>query len=237
MTETWDRASPPPLALDLIAKVEAFRAAAYQDGTGVWTVGFGSTVMPGGRRVVRGDMLEQADARLLLGRQAQAWCAAIARHVSSSLSTNEAAALISWVHNLGEGNLCGSTLAAMLDAGRHDLAQRQFGSWVMAGGQKSLGLMRRRELERRIFAGGTLAEYDGVWRLGEAAFEPAYAQAFADAAAWRGRTAPATVIAESRPGPTPTPVLGQAGPTRATSAATDGTADALNDAELARMRG
>lgn len=212
MAELWNRISPPPLALTLIAKLEAFSTRAYADSIGRMTIGYGSTVMPNGKAVQARDVITAVEGQALLGRQAQIWCTAIAQHVPGPLTVGEASALVSFVHNLGAGVLGGSTLVAMLDAGRHDLAERQFGAWVMAGGRKSLGLMRRRELERRIFGGAGPSEYDAVWRMGKAAFESAYALAFADAAAWRSKAA------------------------RPPAAAPMG-ADALNGAELARVTG
>lgn len=224
MTDVWDRSTVPSMAVDLVARLEAFSAAAYQDSVGVWTVGYGSTFMPSGRRVGRGDVLGRSDAGALLGHQLQTWCTEICRDVPGPLAVVEAASLVSFVHNLGGGALRGATLTAMLNAGHPDLAQWQFGGWVMAGGKKSLGLMRRRELERRIFAGGTLAEYGAIWQMQQPAFEPSYARAFVDAAAWRKGSPAGTV----RPGPATLPVRMPSQPVS--------DSDALNGAELARVR-
>ncbi len=184
MTAVWDRASVPQLAVDLIAQVERFAGTAYDDGSGNWTIGYGSLHMPNGASVRRGMTISLPDAKLLLGQQMRTWVAAICANVHGTMTANQAAALISFVHNLGAGVLHGCTMIAMINAGQCQLASRQFGGWVMASGQKSLGLMRRRELERRIFVGGDLSCYASVWALTKADLLPIYQQAFADAAAW-----------------------------------------------------
>ena len=51
-----------PSGVDLICNFEGLRLKAYDDGVGVWTIGFGTTKYPNGIRVKKGDTctLEQA---------------------------------------------------------------------------------------------------------------------------------------------------------------------------------
>ncbi len=96
-----------------------------------------------------------------------------------------AAALVDFTHNLGRHALAGSTIRAMILAGRCDLAADQLGGWVKAGGRVDLGLMRRREMERRVWRGATVAAaHAAAWAMSEAALMPAYRKALADDANW-----------------------------------------------------
>ena len=49
--------------LKLIQSFEGYRSNAYDDGVGVWTIGYGTTKYPNGERVKKGDVctLEQAN--------------------------------------------------------------------------------------------------------------------------------------------------------------------------------
>ena len=180
----WDRAKVPALAHALLDKIEQVKLQAYRDSAGYWTIGCGSRTMPSGRPVQPGDRISQADADALRDRQARAWVAVVVGAVHVPLPVEWAAVLISFTHNCGPGALPGSTLAGMLNAGQATLAAGQLGGWVLAGGAISLGLMRRRELERRIALGADLSAFDAVWRLTEADLMPGYRRAFADAAAF-----------------------------------------------------
>src|SRR5690606_41643907 len=53
-----------PSGIDLIRNFESLRLNAYDDGVGVWTIGYGTTKYPGGVRVKKGDVctLDQAKA-------------------------------------------------------------------------------------------------------------------------------------------------------------------------------
>ena len=223
MIPVWDRKSVPPLATALVAKVEAFRAHAYDDGSGNLTIGYGSLTMPGGARVRASDTLSLAAATALLATQLATWAAAVAAHVPAVLTTNGTAALISFVHNLGAGVLSTSTLVAMLRAGDHR-AFAQLPGWALNKGQIDLGLLRRRELEWRIALGADLTAYASVWQLNQAQLMPAYRQAFADAAAFH---------AGSKVTPGPNGTLTFAHP----AAADDAETDALNAAQVAAHSG
>ena len=199
----WDRHSVPPAATALVARVEGDRLRAYQDSRGKWTIGYGSTVIsPGGRAVRPGDVLTQAQAEALLAVQLSTWAAELVG-VVPSVTVIQATALISFVHNLGIGNLRGSTLLKMLEAGKVALAGGQFNGWAEADGQVEIGLLRRREYERRIFMGETTemaSAYNAVWALGEAQLMPLYAKAFADARAWNAGPVAKPTPAPAQPG-------------------------------------
>jgi lysozyme len=218
---TWDRKTVPGVALSLVSRLEGCRLAAYKDSTGVATIGVGSTYMLNGRRVQMGDRITQAQANELLTDQCEQWVRDIVADVSWPLNEMQASVLISFTHNLGGGAMQGSTLAKMLNAGRVDLAGDQLNGWAVAGGKPQLGLLRRREYERRLFHGEATegqADYNAVWALGEAALMPLYQRAFAEAKAW-GWNPQAAPIATPIVHPAPVPVASGA----------QSAADALDD--------
>ncbi len=183
----WDRRTVPPVAVALLERVEGTRLRAYRDGGGVWTIGTGSTFMPSGRRVQAGDAITEPQAAALLAIQCERWVTVVADAITVPLEQAQAAVLISFTHNLGPNALAGSMVAKMANAGRLDLAGNQLNGWVVSAGQRVLGLERRREYERRLFAAEVaegLAAYGAVWAIGEAVLLPLYQRAFAEARAW-----------------------------------------------------
>ena len=63
-------------------------------------------------------------------------------------------ALVSWVYNLGSGNLQSSTLLRVLNEGKYDEVPAQIRRWNKSNGQVLEGLVRRREAEAVMFMGG-----------------------------------------------------------------------------------
>ena len=52
----------PPQAVTIVKTFEGFSAHAYDDGTGVWTIGYGTTAYPDGGRVASGQTATEAQA-------------------------------------------------------------------------------------------------------------------------------------------------------------------------------
>jgi lysozyme len=132
-------------AIDLIKQFEGFRAQAYQDMGGVWTIGYGET------QAVTPDETctqEQADTWLL------ARVTALAEMIQErwpALNPNQICALISFAYNLGYNTLSNSTLARDLTNGNYDLAAAEFLLWDHVGKREIDGLYRRRTAERALF--------------------------------------------------------------------------------------
>lgn len=141
------------LALDLIREWEGCRLEAYPDpGTGgdPWTVGWGATgpgIGPGTRWTQ-----EQADEALAehVGQVADA----VAGMVRVPLAPPQAAALISWVYNVGAGAARRSTLVRRLNAGDYDAVPAQLARWNRAGGRVMRGLTNRRAAEAEMWSRG-----------------------------------------------------------------------------------
>ena len=138
--------------LDLIKSFEGLRLKAYKDAVGVWTIGYGhiKTATPG--MVISGP-----EAEALLRGDLEEAQGAVERLVKQSLTDNEYAALVSFVFNLGSGNLSRSTLLKKLNAGDRKGAADQFLVWNKAGGKVLAGLTRRRQAERSLFLNGGVA--------------------------------------------------------------------------------
>jgi lysozyme len=139
--------------LDLIAQREQLRLVAYQDGGGVWTIGYGHT---GG--VKKGDTWSVEKARAQLALDASAAELVVERScVGHSLpDQQEFDALVSLCFNIGGHAFETSTLVQLWRAGasRRDIA-KQFARWCKDNGQYVEGLAMRRASEVYQFAGGT----------------------------------------------------------------------------------
>lgn len=137
--------------ISLIKGFEGKRLNAYDDGVGVWTIGFGTIKYPNGVRVKKGDTCTEAQAESYLKNDLVKFENAINRLVKVPLNQNQFDALSSFTYNLGETNLSSSTLLKKLNAKDYAGTADQFLRWNKAGGKVMNGLTRRREAERNLF--------------------------------------------------------------------------------------
>jgi lysozyme len=73
--------------------------------------------------------------------------------VRTPLLVYEAAALISWTYNLGDGALRTSTMLRKLNAGEKTAVPDEMRRWINQNGKPLVGLLRRRWAEAAIFVG------------------------------------------------------------------------------------
>lgn len=169
--ETWE-ASFPPMPVDppmpveptdinqagllLVEEFEGYaeelgdgtdRVMAYADSGGVLTIGFGHT----GPDVTEGLIITRAEAEQLLRGDLDEAEAAVSDLATVPLNENQFSALVSFVFNLGAGDLEESTLLELLNQGRYAEAADQFLDFNTANGVVLEGLTRRREEERELF--------------------------------------------------------------------------------------
>ena len=71
--------------------------------------------------------------------------------VTVGLNQNQFDAMVSWVYNLGGGNLKASTLLKVLNSGDYAGVPEQMLRWNKAGGKVLEGLTRRRQAEADLF--------------------------------------------------------------------------------------
>lgn len=131
--------------LHLTEQFEGCCLVAYQDRGGVWTIGYGHT-----RGVYPGMTCTQGQADAWLQQDIQVAVAIVKHFVRVKLTQHEFDALVDFEFNTG--HLPGSTLLALLNKGKYDVAAQQFENWKFCKGQVVAGLLRRRVAEHTLFA-------------------------------------------------------------------------------------
>ena len=136
-----------PQGLALIERFEKCVLTAYQDGGGVWTIGWGHT----GPEVRAGLVWTQAQADSQLFQDT-----AVAQHgvqigLRIAVMQCEFDALCCLTYNIGVRAFLGSTLLRKLNAQDRAGAAQQFLVWDEVAGKPSAGLLARREAERDLF--------------------------------------------------------------------------------------
>lgn len=139
------------LGIDLICDFEGKRLVAYDDGVGIWTIGFGTTVYPNGIRVKKGDTCTEAQAKAYMSHNLKKFEQAVNSSVTIPLNQNQFDALVSLAYNIGTNAFKNSTLVKKLNAGDIRGAADQFDVWVNAGGKRMQGLVNRRAKEKEVF--------------------------------------------------------------------------------------
>ena len=137
--------------VDLICGFEGKRLTAYDDGVGVWTSGFGTTVYPNGIKVMKGDTCTEAQAKTYMAHDLKKFEATVNKAVTVQLNQNQFDALVSLAYNIGIGAFNKSTLVKKLNANNFRGAADQFDVWVNAGGKRMQGLVNRRAKEKALF--------------------------------------------------------------------------------------
>jgi lysozyme len=150
--DTRGRAVPEE-CVELVAKWEGFREDAYLCPAGVWTIGYGTTRWPDGRRVKSGEKITRKVADGMMRLHLRDFASEVDRLVDVPLTTHERAALISFTYNVGSSAFASSTLRKLLNEGDRAGAAEQFRRWNKAGGQVSQGLINRRAEEAAMFRG------------------------------------------------------------------------------------
>lgn len=140
-----------PSGINLICNFEGKRLTAYDDGVGVWTIGFGTTVYPNGIKVKKGDTCTEAQAKAYMAHDLKKFESAVNNAVKVPLNQNQFDALVSLAYNIGAGAFSGSTLVKKLNANDFRGASDQFDVWVNAGGKRMQGLVNRRAKEKTLF--------------------------------------------------------------------------------------
>lgn len=140
---------PSAECIALVKQFEGCKLTAYQDGAGVWTIGYGHT-----ENVKEGDSITQGQAEIFLECDLIVVTDAVSRLVKITLLQCEFDALCDFVFNEGSEHLATSTLLRKLNLGDLEGAENEFVLWDFVGSQVEKGLRERRIAERNMFAGG-----------------------------------------------------------------------------------
>lgn len=146
-------------ALDLIKEFEGFRAKAYADPVGVWTIGYGTTARAGlGIDPKPGMTITEAEADRLLRAGVDKFAAQVMEKLTRAPTDNQFGAMVSLAYNIGPGEFAKSSVLRMFNRGDTAAAADAFLLWDKADGKVMPGLVRRRKAERALFlAGAALA--------------------------------------------------------------------------------
>lgn len=133
------------LAIPFVAAFEGYSGHAYRDSVGVLTICYGQTAADGANF---NKVYTEAECRQMLGKDLVRYNAMVDACVKVPLPAHRRAALISFVYNLGQGQLCGGPVARYLNAGNVVAGCNAMLAYNHAGGRVLAGLTRRRQLER-----------------------------------------------------------------------------------------
>ena len=142
-----------PAGIAIIKRWEGLRLRAYLCSGKRWTIGWGATVYPNGRRVRPGDTCTTQQAEEYLAHYVAALEKRVFGMIRVPVTQNQFDALVSFAYNVGDGEkgLLKSTLLRLLNAGDYAGAAGQFRRWNIADGKEDKGLNNRRASERDLF--------------------------------------------------------------------------------------
>lgn len=132
--------------LSIIKEFEGFRANAYRDPVGVWTIGYGTI-----KGVRPGDVVTRAEAERRLRQGLVEYERAVERATGGNATQPQFDALTSFAYNVGVKGMAGSTVIRRHNVGDHQAAARAFALWNKAGGKTWPGLTRRRAAEAALY--------------------------------------------------------------------------------------
>jgi len=142
-----------PRGRNLVRDFEQLLYTAYDDGTGVWTLGYGHT-----HGVKQGDTCTRAQAEAWLAEDLHEAEIGVDNLVKASMSEGMRDALVSFVYNLGAGALAKSELLQHVNSKHNFSAAKAFLQWSMAGGRPMRGLLRRRLTEAALYCADSWTE-------------------------------------------------------------------------------
>jgi lysozyme len=139
--------------LNLIKRFEGFSAIPYLCPAKVWTIGYGNTYYPDGRRVTGNDKpITEVEASKLLQDTLGTYERGVDSFTRDDINQNQFDALVSFAYNLGVANLKSSTLLKKVNTNPNDPTIRnEFMKWVKAGGKTLSGLVTRRDAEADLY--------------------------------------------------------------------------------------
>ena len=149
--------------IKILHEFESCRLKAYKCPAGVWTIGWGNTFYEDGKPVKEGDTITQQRADHLFEAILAGFESIALKAITSKVNTNQFAAFVSALYNIGGGgktksglirltNGNPSTLLRKINANPNDPTIRdEFMKWVSKGSAFERGLTRRRAAEANLY--------------------------------------------------------------------------------------
>lgn len=131
---------------DLIKEFEGYRDTAYKCSSGVWTIGYGSTLYEDGSKVKEGDTITKDRAERLL----EYHCKHRIKLPKGNWTEQQEQALYSLIYNIGQGAFDKSKLKKALEKGDWHTAYNNW-DWYKSDGKVLAGLVKRRNKEKELF--------------------------------------------------------------------------------------
>lgn len=144
-------ASVLAVAAPLVAYVEGYIPTTYADPVGIPTICYGHT----GKDVTPGRKATREECEALLRVDLGGSVDGVMRCIGVPMQPYQMAALVSFTFNVGESQLCRSTLARKANLGDWVGACAELSRWTYAKGIQLPGLVKRRSLERQLCEGKT----------------------------------------------------------------------------------
>src|SRR5271166_6985914 len=116
---------PTVALIDFVAAWESCSLTAYQDPVGLWTIGYGHLIPPGGSR----EPITQEEANQLLANDLVASMRGISMWVSADWNQQQADALCSLAFNCGVQAIGNSHLISLFNSGDNEGAAQEFPRW------------------------------------------------------------------------------------------------------------
>lgn len=148
--------TPSSKCYDLIKQFEGLFLNAYPDpatGAEPYTIGYGTTIYPDGKKVKLGDSISEQEAYEYLVHEVNEKAKGVDKLVTANdIKQQQFDALVSFAYNCGLANLRSSTLLKRVNANPNDPDIRnQFMRWNKAAGKVMRGLTRRRKAEADLY--------------------------------------------------------------------------------------
>ena len=131
---------------------EGFKAEAYRDTGGVWTIGYG-TIKVDSRAIEAGQTCTREQAEQWLYKDLTWAQTAVNQLVRVQLQQYQYDSLVDFVYNIGENAFSKSTLLHKLNSSDFIGAAKEFDRWVFDNKRIIPGLVTRRRMEREMFEG------------------------------------------------------------------------------------
>lgn len=136
---------------NLIKRYESCRLAAYRDGGGILTIGWGHTFRAGLPFVKEGMIITQAAADVIFAADVNQFASGVEKLLARPATDNQFAALVSLAYNIGMPQFDNSTVLRRFNMGSLTGAAEALKWFVKDDGKVLAGLIKRREDEAALF--------------------------------------------------------------------------------------